>query len=98
MKFEVVVTPTAERDIDRLFDFLIARNPEAASRAVRLIRDGMTSLQQNPLRGRRAGPPEFRELVLRFGRRAYLVRYRVLEATVVITSVRHSLEQPRSPT
>lgn len=45
MSYEVVVTAKAERDVERLFQFLIDKNLDAALRAERLIRNGMASLQ-----------------------------------------------------
>ncbi len=50
-------------------------------------------LAEFPDRGRRGPIANFRELVVAFGRSAYVLRYRVGEAEVLITRIRHAREQ-----
>jgi len=61
--------PRAIDDLARLYDFLIAKDPEAARRAVATIRQGVSILQRYPEIGRpiEDEPPEFREWPMRFG-------------------------------
>jgi plasmid stabilization system protein ParE len=55
----------------------------------------MHSLRDLPERGRPAIRPEYRELIVPFGRGAYVVRYRIhLERdTVVVVRIWHGREQ-----
>lgn len=95
MIYRVRTLPAADADIHRLVDFLIERDVAAASRAYDLILDGISSLAQLPARGRPTRRPDVRELVLWFGRSAYMVRYRIRDHEVAVMSVRHSLEKPQ---
>jgi len=82
-------SPDAADDLDRLAAFLVDKSPAAALRAVGAITHGAESLETFPERGR---PLEggLRELVIPFGRYAYVVEYRVDADAVVISRVRQS--------
>ncbi|NBB16618.1 type II toxin-antitoxin system RelE/ParE family toxin [Caulobacter sp. SLTY] len=88
----VNVLPGAEADIDRLVDFLMERDLAAALRAHQLIRRGIESLDISPGRGRPTNDPNVRELVLWFGKAAYVVRYRIGDGEVTVAGVWHSRE------
>lgn len=92
MSFKVVVTPKASADVDRLEAWLLAINPPAAAKVGPLLDNAIASLEALPNRGRLLSDG-VRELVVRFGRAAYLVRYVVWEDTVLITGILHSREQ-----
>ncbi|HJV03044.1 MAG TPA: type II toxin-antitoxin system RelE/ParE family toxin [Burkholderiaceae bacterium] len=87
--------PAALGDVARLYDFLASNNPSAARRGVKAIRSAANQLLNNP----RLGTPyaEFREWPAKFGRRAYVLRYLVLDnGDVLIVRVWHSRElRPR---
>ena len=87
-------TPRALADLDRLHDFLAERDPGAARRAVRAIREGLRLMEAHPEAGRPAEgmDPEFRERLIAFGRSGYLALYRVDGALVVVLAVRHGRE------
>lgn len=95
MKRRVIVTHAAEADIDRLWKFLVERDPAAAIRAVETIRSALSSLDILAERGRPSPHADYRELPVPFGRRAYIVRYRLDDQTVLITRVHHSHEDRR---
>jgi plasmid stabilization system protein ParE len=90
----LVVSPAASNDIARLHDFLAA-TPTAARRAAATLNAAIESLHAFPDRGR---PCEevvgARELVVPFGRSAYVLRYAHLPDAdeVVILRVWHGRE------
>ena len=80
-------------DIRRLYDFLLERDPAAAGRAARAIRASADRLVESPEIGRPlADGTGRRELVIPFGARAYVLRYRVHDETVVVIRVWHGRE------
>lgn len=81
-------------DIDRLHAFLQPKNSDAARRAVQLIFDSALSLRGAPNKGRPLRA-QFRELIVPFGKGAYVIRYRVYEDAQIIRVVRiwHSRER-----
>ncbi len=81
-------------DLDRLHAFLHPRNAEAARRAIELIYDSALSLRGTPNKGRPLRA-QLRELIVPFGKGAYVIRYRVYEEEQIIRVVRiwHSRER-----
>ena len=77
-----------------LHDFLAPKNPAAAKRAIKAIRQGIKALGKHPEIGRPVEemPPEFREWVIEFGQGAYVALYRYDGKEVVILAVRHGRE------
>ena len=90
----LIWSPSALRDVSRLHRFLALRNPDAATRAIKVIRQGIKLLERHPEAGRPADglPIEFREWSLDFGSAGYIARYRLDGAAVVIIAVRHGKE------
>ena len=84
----------ALRDITRLYDFLASQSGEAATRAVKTIRQGVRILATQPEIGRPIEdlPFEFREWIIEFGHGAYVVLYRYDGKEVVILTIRHGRE------
>ncbi|MGD0268763.1 MAG: type II toxin-antitoxin system RelE/ParE family toxin [Candidatus Sulfotelmatobacter sp.] len=84
----------ALRDVARLHDFLAPKNPAAAKRAIKAIRQGVKALGKHPEIGRPVEemPPEFREWVIEFGQGAYVALYHYDRKEVVILAVRHGRE------
>ena len=92
MKRAVEVTRQANRDLLRLAAFLFdAEAPGAAKKAVRALGRALRSLETLAERGR-PSHDGYRELVVPFGRRAYIVEYRVEWERVFVTRIFHSLE------
>lgn len=83
----------AKSDLQRLYDFITPHSPNAAARAVQAIVMGVEKLAEFPEAGAPWRPDSrYRELVIPFGARAYIVRYRVLRDRVIIVRVWHGLE------
>ena len=78
-------------DIQRLYRFLARKNPDAARRAVKAIRQNVKVLGHQPEIGRpaEAMPEAFREWVIDFGDSGYIARYRIGPDGVTILAVRH---------
>jgi len=85
--------PEALRDIERLYEFLDGKSPEAAANAARTILEGALLLKDSPRIGRPM-PDETgrRELFMAFGAGAYVLRYMHVGNNVVIVRVWHSRE------
>jgi plasmid stabilization system protein ParE len=90
----LIWSSSALQDIARLHRFLKNKNPDAAQRAVKAIRQGVRLLATHPEAGRPADdmPPEFREWIIDFGSGGYVSLYRYDESNVVILAVRHTRE------
>ncbi len=91
---KVVVSAEAMADLNRLRGFLADNDLDAAGRAMAVLRAALRSLAILPGRGRPSGIPGMRELVVPFGRSAYLVRYAHLadQETVLIVRIWHGRE------
>jgi plasmid stabilization system protein ParE len=90
----LIWAPAALRDVARLHRFLKQRNPDAAARAIKAIRQGVRLLETHPQAGRPADdmPPEFREWPIAFGGGGYLAMYRYDGGDVVLLAIRHERE------
>lgn len=90
----VIWTPAALGDVERLHDFLKDKNPLAARRAVRAIREGLNLLAEQPQVGRPVEnmEPEFREWLISFGDSGYIALYHFDGEDAVILAVRHQRE------
>ena len=93
MPSEIVWLPEAIKDIARLREFIIKKNPDAAARAVMRIKEAVQVLGNNP----EAGKPvedimSYRDLTIPFGNGNYIIRYRTEAQRVVIIRIRHSKE------
>jgi plasmid stabilization system protein ParE len=91
---ELIWSPRALADVQRLYRFLNPQNPDAARRAVAAIRAGVRILARQPQIGRPADEmsPEYREWLIDFGDSGYIVRYRLDGETAVLLAVRHQRE------
>lgn len=89
----IQVSPRAYSDIRDLERWLAQRAPEASARIGPILFAAMKSLEDFPERGRQATGFRGRELFVRFGGQAYVIRYRVEIDRVVIATVHHSLER-----
>lgn len=90
----LIWSPSALLDIQRLYRFLAPKNLDAAKRAVKVIRQGVKVLEQQPGLGRPVEDmdEEFRDWIIDFGDSGYVVRYRVDQQFVTILAVRHQKE------
>jgi plasmid stabilization system protein ParE len=89
----VKLLPPALEDIERLAQFLVASDPDAARGTPSLIFEGLRVLAGHPLIGRPAGVNR-RELVIFRGRTGYIVQYSYKAATdeVLVVAIRHQRE------
>ena len=90
----LIWSPGALGDVQRLYRFLASKNPDAAKRAVKAIRNGVKILASHPAIGRPAEEmePEFREWMIDFGDSGYITLYRYDGVTAIILAVRHQKE------
>lgn len=97
----VGLSPEAVADIDRLDQFLRERNPASADRMLDLVYSAAMSLRLQAERGARwqylAGYHNIRELLVPFGKHAYVLRYQVLDDTVRVLRIHHSREDRMPP-
>ena len=101
MSFLVELSPAAETDLERLFDFLLERAETAeeldrAQDAIEAIRSAARHrLSITPFSFRKAGRnPAQRELVIPFGSIGYLALFEIVSPSkVVVLAVRHQHEE-----
>ena len=87
--FEVVWLPEALSDLEKQFDFLNEKNPDAASRAIRAILSAAASLAKSPQRGSAIPDSNQRKLRVFFGKYGYMLYYRIESKQVFILRVHH---------
>ena len=77
-----------------LHRFIASKNPDAAERAVRAIRQGVKVLEQQPTVGRPVEDmdDEFRDWVIDFGDAGYVAPYRLDPQFVNVLAERHQKE------
>ena len=90
----LIWSPPALQDVARLHEFLKSKNRDAASRAVRTIREGVKILAKHPEAGRPVDDmePDFRDWLIEFGDSGYIARYHYDGSNVVLLAVRHTKE------
>jgi plasmid stabilization system protein ParE len=101
MSFSVLLSPTAEADLERLFDFLLdrAETPEDFDRAqgaIETIRaTARHQLATTPYSFRKAAQnPAQRELIIPFGGTGYVAFYEIVSTSqIVVLAVRHQREE-----
>jgi|SRR5690606_17018348 len=91
---QVIFTPAALRDLQRLRDFLRPKNADAARRAGEAIRQGVRVLSAHPQMGLLVEDlaEQYREWLIDFGDSGYVARYRIDDDAVTILAVRHQKE------
>ena len=101
MSYTVRLTKQAERDLERLFDFVLERelarsdgDLELAQEALSAISSGLKALERFPFTCRKAGASALlRELVVPFGNAGYVALFEIVDnKTVVVAAVRHQRE------
>jgi plasmid stabilization system protein ParE len=91
----ILLSAEAVSDIQRVRDFLQESNPEAAQRAMATIWAALHRVEHFPYLGRPTTSPEIRQIVVPFGRRGYIIRYRILpeEGAILVTRIWHARER-----
>lgn len=101
MRYSVVFSEAAARDLEELFDFALQRELDSETgdldvpaRALRAINDAVGFLETSPFACRKLGTsPFFRELVIPFGRAGYVALFEIVDQhAVIIGAVRHQRE------
>lgn len=90
---QVVYSARSLDHLERAFQFLREKNPDAALDAVAAIQSAVDNLRAHPLIGRRI-EGELRELVISYGQTGYLALYRfvVSQDEVRVLAIRHQRE------
>lgn len=94
-RYRVRLTPEAEEDLLRLYDFLLERDIDAAERALQAIEEALRLLSFSPFSCRKAlrDNPLLRELVIPFGSAGYVALFEVSPPdSVTVLAVRHQRE------
>ena len=91
---QLIWSPQALHDVQRLYRFLAPKNLESAKRAVTAIRQGVNVLSLQPGMGRPVEDMEneFRDWIIDFGDGGYVARYRIDGQQLIILAVRHRKE------
>ncbi len=90
----LIWSPSALCDVQRLYRFLGQKNPDAVKRAIGAIRSGVKVIARHAKIGRPAEEmgPEYREWLIPYGDRGYIVLYHYDGHTSMILAVRHQKE------
>jgi plasmid stabilization system protein ParE len=90
----ILFSSEATSDVERVRHFLAVRNPDAAERAMRAIWSALERVEHFPEIGQPTKDQRIRQILVRFGRRGYIVRYRLLPGDAIfVTRIWHSREQ-----
>lgn len=92
---KLVLSVDALGDLERLYDFLMEKDPASAARAAGRLSDAMGSLLRFPDRGRACAIKDLRELFVPFGKSAFVLRYAHLRPAdeIVIVRIWHGREE-----
>ena len=96
MSYQVRFTKAAKEDLQRLYDFLLKNDLQAARRAREAIGKGMDFLRAFPFSCRKVMPdnPFLREIVISFGASGYVALFEIEDnETVTIMAIRHQREE-----
>ena len=91
----VVISRSAQRDIQRTYQFLSEKDRLAASKAVRAIQQAFSPLRRQPGMGRPIeDEPELRELIIDFGSAGYVALYHYVPGgeQITILAIQHQRE------
>jgi toxin ParE1/3/4 len=91
MTLPVIWSPSALREIVKIFDYLTVFNPQAAASVFNALISAGDSLADFPHRGRAVAQSNTRELVTVY---PYIIRYRITRDSVRILRVRHTARRP----
>jgi plasmid stabilization system protein ParE len=93
-RYSVRFTEEAKADLDRLYDFLLEKDSDAASAALAAIRNAVRVLRFSPYSCRMADASHrrIRELIVPFGRAGYVLLFEIERRHVTILAARHQRE------
>lgn len=95
--YKVQLSPDAQDDLERLYDFLLGIDETVALRAMDAIESSYRHLERAPFSCRKAADGElgsrWRELLINFGASGYVALFEIEnDTTVTITALRHQRE------
>jgi plasmid stabilization system protein ParE len=96
VSYTVRFTPSAAKDLQRLFDFLAEKDLRSAKRARTAIAKGIEFLRTFPFSCRKPSPehPLLRELIISFGANGYVALFEIEDSqTVTVLAIRHQREE-----
>jgi plasmid stabilization system protein ParE len=90
----ILFASEARSDVQRVRQFLQGKNPGAAARAIRAIWTALAQVERMPEIGTPTEDRQIRQIVVRFGRYGYIVRYTVLpeNGAIFVTRIWHGRE------
>ncbi len=90
----IIWTPASLVNLQRLYQFLAAKDKNTAAKAIAAIRQATTPLTTLPNIGRPIAdmPSEYREILIDFGHSGYVLLYRLEQNQVIILAIRHQRE------
>lgn len=91
-KVTLIWTVAAANDIIRLREFMEPHNQESAGHAADTIKKAAAMLLDYPLIGKSTENKEGRELPVSFGKKGYVIRYKIHGNIIAILRIWHSLE------
>jgi plasmid stabilization system protein ParE len=89
---KLIWSPAARDDVIRLRQFIESTNPDAAKRAAESLKRAASRLLAYPGFGKRLEGRQDREMFVPFGKRGYVMRYRLDGETIIILRIWHALE------
>lgn len=91
---QLIWSPAALLDVQRLYRFLAIKNKAAATHAVKIIRESVAIIAVQPEAGRPSDEmsPEYREWLINFGDSGYIALYHYDGKRAVILAIRHQKE------
>ena len=89
----LILSPRTLQDLERLADFLLATEPNAATETGAILLSGLQILQHHPLVGRIV-EHGYRELIISRGHTGYIALYKfdVKKDAALILTIRHQRE------
>ncbi len=89
----IVWLDAAIADLQRLRDFILPYNKEAAQRAARIISAAIAPVASNPRIGKPVEDlPDYHDIIVPFGASGYLLRYLIQGDTIFIIAIKHCKE------
>ncbi|MBS0467269.1 MAG: type II toxin-antitoxin system RelE/ParE family toxin [Proteobacteria bacterium] len=101
MSYDVIFSPEAVEDLERLFDHVLERelnsptgDLEIPERAIAAIKQACQFLTHSPFSCRKTGESAFvRELLISFGGSGYVAMFEICDShRVIVGAIRHQLE------
>lgn len=95
MTYTVIISPTAERELEQAYEWLVALTPQHGPLWYNDLLDAILSLDSNPTRcpvareSKNLGA-EIRQLLVGDKRHAYRILFAIRDDTVFIAHIRHA--------